>query len=109
AYLSPVPMTAAGGPPVIKADPTPWRLRPAEEGGLVIPNQNRLVLQDLGRSVPSPEVRGFLPAPEAPLPRPVLVASLGGGAGGGIAAGAIGAAIAATAGPAAADEIEVLL
>jgi hypothetical protein len=78
-YVIGGPVAVANGVPLIKADTTPWRIRPAEEGGMEVPNQDRLVLQDLGATVPPATVRGFLPPPEKPLPRPTLASITGGG------------------------------
>ena len=64
-------VTMEGGVPVIRADHTEFRTRPEQPGGLDIPNQDRLVLQDLGRKQAPVAGATLLPPPEQPLPRPV--------------------------------------
>ncbi|KGM34071.1 hypothetical protein P409_12230, partial [Inquilinus limosus MP06] len=48
-YTSSGSVTMEGGVPIIRADRTEFRTRPEQPGGIDIPNQDRLVLQDLGR------------------------------------------------------------
>jgi hypothetical protein len=51
--------------PLIRADDQPTRKRPADPGGMTVPDQDSIVLN---RS--EPKVEQLLPPPEAPLPRP---------------------------------------
>ncbi|MEI6557778.1 MAG: SPOR domain-containing protein [Rhodospirillaceae bacterium] len=57
--------------PLIKADPRPLRARPAQPGGMEVPNQGILVFDRLDPGSAPPMVERLLPPPEAPLPRPV--------------------------------------
>lgn len=56
--------------PVIRADAGPTRVRPEQPGGLVIPHQDRLILNDLDGGGVSVTAERLLPAPEEPMPRP---------------------------------------
>lgn len=71
-YTSSSSVTMEGGVPIIRADRTEFRTRPEQPGGIDIPNQDRLVLQDLGRRQAPITVATVLPPPEQPMPRPVL-------------------------------------
>ncbi|MGO1074356.1 SPOR domain-containing protein [Inquilinus sp. CA228] len=64
-------VTMEGGVPLIRADRAEFRTRPEQPGGIDIPNQDRLVLQDLGRRQAPVNVATVLPPPEQPMPRPV--------------------------------------
>lgn len=70
-YASSSSVTMEGGVPIIRADRTEFRTRPEQPGGIDIPNQDRLVLQDLGRKQAPITVATVLPPPEQPMPRPV--------------------------------------
>ncbi|PWC52775.1 SPOR domain-containing protein [Azospirillum sp. TSO22-1] len=63
-----------GGPPLLEADATPTKLRPEQPGGMEVPHQDKLVFDRLnhGAKDGKPPVEHLLPAPEAPLPRPVV-------------------------------------
>lgn len=63
---------ASGEVPLIRADNQPTRMRPKEPGGMSIPNQDVLMP---GR--PEPKIEQLLPAPEAPLPRPIPAETTG--------------------------------
>ncbi|MEP3112915.1 SPOR domain-containing protein [Nisaea sp.] len=60
--------------PLIKADATPSKVRPDAPGGMEVPHQDKLVLDDLGsgRGAQNSEsrVERLLPPPETPLPPP---------------------------------------
>lgn len=58
--------------PLLVADGTPFRVRPADPGGLVVPHQDQLVYQRMaGTGPPSGRrIEVLLPPPEEPLPRP---------------------------------------
>jgi cell division septation protein DedD len=62
--------------PLIKADSGPTKVRPDDPGGIAVPNQDALVLNDPG-STPNRAAGGIeklLPPAEAPLPKPAPVA-----------------------------------
>jgi len=60
--------------PLIKADTGPSKVRPASPGGMQVPHQDKLVLDDLGsgRGAQNGEgrVERLLPPPEVPVPSP---------------------------------------
>ena len=56
-----------GEVPLIKADNQPSRKRPADPGGIAIPDQDKLVYTP---TKPEPKTEQLLPPPETPLPRP---------------------------------------
>ena len=57
--------------PVIRADSRPIKSRPDDPGGLVVPNQDKLIYEGLGRGEPEARVERLLPPPEEPKPLPV--------------------------------------
>ncbi|GIX11129.1 SPOR domain-containing protein [Elioraea sp.] len=61
-----------GEVPMIVADAGPFRVRPADPGGLQVPNQDQLVYQRMGGGDPEPRrrIEVLLPPPEAPMPVP---------------------------------------
>lgn len=62
-----------GEVPIIVADAGPFRVRPADPGGLQVPNQDQLVYQRMaggGDPAPGRRIEVLLPPPEAPLPVP---------------------------------------
>jgi hypothetical protein len=58
--------------PVIRADSGPTKVKPDDPGGMSVPNQDALVLNDTGSQAKSGagSVERLLPPPEAPLPKP---------------------------------------
>lgn len=61
---------AAFEPPLLKADPTPYKRKPEDPGGMQIPNQDKLVYE---RILPKPgpqTTEHLLPKPEEPMARP---------------------------------------
>jgi hypothetical protein len=59
--------------PLIVADNAPFRVRPADPGGMQVPNQDQLVYQRMAGAPVAPSGRRIevlLPPPEAPLPVP---------------------------------------
>ena len=60
--------------PLIKADATPTKVRPDLPGGMDVPHQDKLVLDDLGSGrgaqTGGSRVERLLPLPETPLPPP---------------------------------------
>lgn len=69
--LSPSPHSEL---PLICADSRPIKARPEEPGGLIVPNQDKLVYENLGRGDHEPKVERLLPPPEQPKPPPVTAA-----------------------------------
>jgi len=69
--LAPIqPPAAAGEPPLIKAELAPFKEKPAEPGGLEIPNKDKLVFERL-TPAPAPDKEEKLaPRPEEPVARP---------------------------------------
>jgi cell division septation protein DedD len=57
---------SGGGVPIIRADQRPTKVKPDQPGGMVVPDQDKYVLN----RERLPKVEQLLPAPEAPLPRP---------------------------------------
>jgi hypothetical protein len=74
-YATNTTVSMEGGVPIIRADKTEFRTRPEQPGGIDIPNQDRLVLQDLGRKQAPLTVASVLPPPEQPMPRPAAAGS----------------------------------
>jgi hypothetical protein len=76
AYDQGVRQTApTGATPLIKADTSPTKMRPEQPGGMDVPHQDKLVLNNLEGNKPgSPQVERLLPPPETPLPRPAPTA-----------------------------------
>lgn len=65
----------AGEVPIIAADGTPERVKPEDEGGLAVPNQDVAILNNAGAES-APQAETVLPAPEqpvAPPPAPAVV------------------------------------
>jgi hypothetical protein len=60
------PGGAGGEVPLIRADTEPVRIQPDQPGGMQVPHQDRLVLQDRDGASP-PTVEGVRPPPEEPL------------------------------------------
>ena len=56
--------------PLIEADDSPTKHRPAEPGGMVIPNQDKLVYETLGDESNLDKIERLLPPPEEPMPPP---------------------------------------
>lgn len=56
--------------PLVEAEPGAEKVRPESEGGLQVPNQDRLVYDQIDGGAPEPQVERLLPPPEDPLPPP---------------------------------------
>lgn len=69
ALRSEAPMMAAK-PPVFKADPAPVKVKPAEPGGLKVPNQDKLVYERLAEKKPAAKTVKLAPPPEKPVMKP---------------------------------------
>lgn len=54
--------------PVIHADSEPIKTRPAEPGGLDVPHQDKLVLNEITPDPAQPQIERLLPPPEVPRP-----------------------------------------
>lgn len=54
--------------PVIRADSGPIKIRPEEPGGLEVPHQDKLVLNEIAPDPEKPQVERLLPPPEVPKP-----------------------------------------
>jgi cell division protein FtsN len=62
---------SGGAVPYISAEVGPEKIRPQQEGGLEVPNQNIRVYNELNGSPAVPEAEVLLPDPEVPLAPPV--------------------------------------
>ncbi len=73
----------ASGPqevPVVKAEKAPVKVRPADPGGMEVPNQDKTVYDRVGKAAGSkPEVEHLLPQPAAPKDLPKSGDGLGDG------------------------------
>ncbi|MDE0390565.1 MAG: SPOR domain-containing protein [Rhodospirillales bacterium] len=56
--------------PLITASAEPWKVRPADPGGLEIPNQGTLIYETLTTSDPEEAPERILPPPEEPMSPP---------------------------------------
>ncbi len=56
--------------PVIRADPSPIKVRPEKPGGLDVPNRDKLVFMQTTPEQQTPRVERLLPPPEKPLAKP---------------------------------------
>jgi len=64
---SPNVAVSSDGVPLLKADPSPTKVKPEQPGGMAVPNQN---VSLYGDKPAGPNVERLLPAPEKPMPRP---------------------------------------
>ena len=62
------------GVPVVRADPTPSKIRPRDPGGMEVPDRDKLVYERLQGEGTEPRVERLLPPAEAPM-RPPRAAS----------------------------------
>jgi hypothetical protein len=58
--------TAEANIPVIKPDEKPIKIKPEDRGGMAVPNQDKLVYQDLNKDEATPQAEKLLPPPEEP-------------------------------------------
>jgi len=70
AYDRGVRKGVALSPPLIKAPEGPYKVPPENPGGLVVPNQDKLIYDRLSRGAPPPKVERLLPPPERAAPEP---------------------------------------
>ncbi len=61
---------SGGDVPYVAADTGPEKIRPQQEGGMEVPNQDIRVYNELDRSPSAKESEVLLPAPEAPVTPP---------------------------------------
>lgn len=61
---------APGEIPVVEALPGEEKVPPESEGGMEVPNQDKLIYEQLGANEGQPEVERLLPPPEEPLQPP---------------------------------------
>jgi hypothetical protein len=59
----------ANTPPIIAADTAPFKVRPENPGGMMIPHQDKLIYGRLSQDTPQP-VERLLPPPEQPMINP---------------------------------------
>jgi len=75
AYRTELPRQAPENVPVIHSDAAPVKTAPADPGGMVVPDQDSVLLNRQGRGESAgrnpPKVEELLPDPEPILPRPV--------------------------------------
>ena len=64
------PLTSSGEPPVIQADPTPYKTKPDDPGGMQVPNQDKLVYERVAKGDAAPQVENLLPPAEEPREPP---------------------------------------
>lgn len=55
--------------PILKADGEPSRVRPEQPGGMVVPHQDKLVLNNMQQANRAGQVERLLPPAETPLPQ----------------------------------------
>jgi hypothetical protein len=70
AYQNGRDATKSGVPPLVKADPSPVKIKPDQPGGQEIPFQDSTVYDKLDRNGQRPVMEKILPPPEAPVTRP---------------------------------------
>jgi hypothetical protein len=61
---------STGPVPVITADTSPEKVKPADEGGMQVPNQNVQILDTMNGQQADQGAENVLPAPEQPVPPP---------------------------------------
>jgi cell division septation protein DedD len=72
AYRSDEPRAVPGNVPVIHSDTAPVKEAPTDPGGMVVPDQDSVLLNNPSHA--TPKVEELLPPPEAVLPRPTAPA-----------------------------------
>jgi hypothetical protein len=55
-----------GSSQIVKADPTPYKIKPEDPGGLQVDNQDKLIYDRVAKSAAPSRVENLLPAPEEP-------------------------------------------
>ncbi|MBL8629144.1 MAG: SPOR domain-containing protein [Rhodospirillaceae bacterium] len=64
------PLTVSGNTPVIKADPSPYKIKPENPGGMQVENQDKTVYDRVAKTDAPNRVENLLPAPEQPKTPP---------------------------------------
>jgi len=64
--------SASGEVPYVAAEAGPEKIRPQQEGGIEVPNQDIRVYNELNGSKPAKESEVLLPPPEAPIAPPAV-------------------------------------
>lgn len=62
--------SAGGGVPVVRADPTPTKVRPSDPGGMDVPDRDKLVYERLRGDGAEKRVERLMAPPEAPITPP---------------------------------------
>jgi len=65
---------ADGGGQVVKADDTPYKVKPDDPGGMQVDNQDKMIYDRVAKGAPPSRVENLLPAPEEPHAPPVQAA-----------------------------------
>lgn len=65
-------LTSGGEPPLIQADPTPYKTKPDDPGGMQVPNQDKLVYERVAKGDAAPQVENLLPPVEEPREPPAV-------------------------------------
>ncbi|MCI0680984.1 MAG: SPOR domain-containing protein [Gemmataceae bacterium] len=65
----------SGKVPYVAADAAPEKIRPQQEGGIEVPNQDIRVYNELAGSKPAKESEVLLPPPEAPMTPPAVTSA----------------------------------
>lgn len=58
----------SGGVPVVKADPSPYKIKPENPGGMQVENQDKTVYDRVSKADAPTRVENLLPPPEKPKP-----------------------------------------
>lgn len=64
----------SNNPPIIPADTAPFKVRPENPGGMMIPHQDKLIYGRLSQDAPQP-IERLLPPPEQPMAAPPPMAT----------------------------------
>src|SRR5690606_23434089 len=70
AERSEVSTVDGGSGEIIRADKTPYKVKPEEPGGMKVDNQDKMVYDRVAKSSPPDRVENLLPAPEEPRKPP---------------------------------------
>jgi cell division protein FtsN len=65
-FFGETPKDQAASTPVVKADDRPIKTRPADPGGMDVPNQDKLVYERMNGNDAEPQTESLLPPPEQP-------------------------------------------
>jgi hypothetical protein len=76
AYQNGRDTSQSGAPPLVKADPSPVKIKPDQPGGQEIPFQDSTVYDKLDQNGQKPVMEKILPPPEAPVTRPPVQAAV---------------------------------